>query len=148
MPIIEIGAGLIRKVRLMKKNILIIGAGGVAHVAAHKAAQNNDVLGDICIASRTLSKGEEIIASVRRKKSLKNPDGKITARELDAYDIESTIRLIKETNSQIVLQLGVSFLNMSVLEACIEAGVDYIDTAIHEEADKVCETPPWYANYE
>ena len=39
----------------MKQNVLIIGAGGVAHVAAHKAAMNNDVLGDICIASRTLS---------------------------------------------------------------------------------------------
>ena len=42
----------------MKQNVLIVGAGGVAHVAAHKAAMQNDVLGDICIASRTLSKCE------------------------------------------------------------------------------------------
>ena len=54
----------------MKKNVLIIGAGGVAHVAAHKAAMHNDVLGDICIASRTLSKCDEIIDSVRRKGNL------------------------------------------------------------------------------
>ncbi len=51
----------------LKRNLLIIGAGGVAHVAAHKAAMNNDVLGDICIASRTVSKCEGIIESVRRK---------------------------------------------------------------------------------
>ena len=57
----------------MKKNVLIIGAGGVAHVAAHKAAMQNDVLGDICIASRTLSKCEAIIDSVQRKGHLKDP---------------------------------------------------------------------------
>ena len=48
----------------MKKNVLIIGAGGVAHVAAHKCAMHNDVLGDICIASRTQSKCDAIIESV------------------------------------------------------------------------------------
>jgi saccharopine dehydrogenase-like NADP-dependent oxidoreductase len=44
--------------------------------------------------------------------------------------------------------LGTAFLNMSVLEACLTTGAAYLDTAIHEEPDKVCETPPWYANYE
>src|SRR5690606_41090070 len=37
---------------------------------------------------------------------------------------------------------------MSVLEACIQTGVAYIDTAIHEDPEKICETPPWYGNYE
>jgi saccharopine dehydrogenase-like NADP-dependent oxidoreductase len=55
----------------MKKNVLIIGAGGVAQVVAHKCAQNNDVLGDIHIASRTKSKCDDMIASVREKKSMK-----------------------------------------------------------------------------
>ncbi|MBK5966990.1 saccharopine dehydrogenase [Thiocystis minor] len=132
----------------MKENVLIIGAGGVAHVAAHKAAMHNDVLGDICIASRTLSKCEQIIESVKRKGHVKDPSRKLHARQLDALDIPATVVLIKETNSQIVINLGSAFLNMSILEACIEAGVAYIDTAIHEDPDKVCETPPWYANYE
>lgn len=132
----------------VKKNLLIIGAGGVAHVAAHKAAQNNDVLGDICIASRTLDKCEEIIDSVKRRGSLKDPHARMHAVQLDAMDVAATVALIKKTNSSVVMQLGVSFLNMSVLEACIEAGVDYIDTAIHEDPEKVCEMPPWYANYE
>ena len=56
----------------MKKNLLIIGAGGVAHVAAHKAAMHNDVFGDICIASRTVSKCETIIDSVKRKGHIKD----------------------------------------------------------------------------
>ncbi|HAX61550.1 MAG TPA: saccharopine dehydrogenase [Elusimicrobia bacterium] len=132
----------------MKKNVLLIGAGAVSHVAAHKCAQNNDILGDICIASRTLSKIENIIKSVQRKNSLKDKTKKIYARQLNALDIPATVKLIKETGSSIVINLGASFVNMSVLEACIETGVVYMDTAIHEEPDKVCENPPWYANYE
>jgi saccharopine dehydrogenase-like NADP-dependent oxidoreductase len=132
----------------MKKNVLIIGAGGVAHVAAHKAAMNNNLLGDICIASRTLSKCEEIIKSVRRKNHLKDKSKKLYARQLDALDIPATIKLIRQTNSAIVINLGNAFINMSVLEACLATGAVYMDTAIHEEPDKVCEKPPWYANYE
>ncbi len=129
-------------------NILIIGAGGVAHVAAHKAAMANHVLGDICIASRTLAKGQAIVESVLRKNHLKNPLGKLYAVQLDAMNITATVELIRQTDSAIVLNLGSAFINMSVLEACIQTGAAYIDTAIHEDPDKVCETPPWYANYE
>lgn len=132
----------------MKQNLLIIGAGGVAHVAAHKAAQHNDELGDICIASRTLAKCDEIIASVHRKNHLKDPTKKFHAVQLDAFDIDATSALIRETNSQIVLNLGTAFLNMSVLEACLTTGAAYIDTAIHEDPETVCEDPPWYANHE
>ena len=132
----------------MKKNVLIIGAGGVAHVAAHKAAMHNDVLGDICIASRTPSKCEEIIESVLRMGHLKDPAHRLYARQLDALDIPATVKLIQETHSEIVINLGAAFINMSVLEACLETGAAYIDTAIHEDPDNVCEDPPWYANYE
>jgi saccharopine dehydrogenase-like NADP-dependent oxidoreductase len=132
----------------MKQNVLIIGAGGVAHVAAHKAAMHNDALGDICVASRTLSKCEAITESVQRKGHLLDPSRKFHARRLDAFDIAATVALIRETESQIVVNLGSAFINMSVLEACIETGAAYIDTAIHEEPDVVCEDPPWYANHE
>lgn len=131
----------------MKKNVLIIGAGGVAQVVAHKCAQNNDVLGDIHIASRTKSKCDAIIASVHDKKAIK-VEGKLEAHALDALDIEATKALIKATGSQIVINVGTAFLNMSVLRACMDTGVAYIDTAIHEEPNKICETPPWYGNYE
>ncbi len=131
-----------------KKNVLIIGAGGVAHVAAHKAAMNNDVLGDICIASRTLNKCDAIIESITRKGHLKDTNRRLYSAQLDALDIPATVELIRKTNSGIVINLGAAFINMSVLEACIETGAAYIDTAIHEDPDKVCEEPPWYANYE
>ena len=131
----------------MKKNVLIIGAGGVAQVVAHKCAQNNDVLGDLHIASRTLSKCEDIIASVHEKSAMK-VDGLFKAHALDAMDKAATATLIKETGSQIVINVGSPFVNMSVLQACIETGAAYMDTAIHEEQDKICETPPWYENYE
>ena len=132
----------------MKKNILILGAGGVAHVAAHKAAMNNDVLGDICIASRTVSKCDAIIESVRRKNHVKDPSRKLTSRQIDAMDIPAMVKLIRETGSQIVINLAQPFVNLYVLEACLATGAAYMDTAIHEEVDKVCEEPPWYANYE
>ena len=131
----------------MKRNVLIIGAGGVAHVVAHKCAQNNKLLGDIHIASRTLSKCEAIIDSIKEKNNLQQP-GILKAHQLDAFDIEATKALIRSTNSQIVINVGTPFLNMSVLEACIGTGAAYLDTAIHEEPDLICETPPWYANYE
>jgi saccharopine dehydrogenase-like NADP-dependent oxidoreductase len=132
----------------MKKNILIIGAGAVAHVAAHKCAQNSDLFGDICIASRKQDKCDAIIESIHRKNSLKDKKKKIYSRQVNALDIPSTVKLIKETSSSIVINLGAAFINMSVLEACLETGAAYMDTAIHEEPDKVCEEPPWYGNYE
>lgn len=132
----------------MKKNVLIIGAGGVAHVAAHKCALFNDILGDICIASRTLSKCDKIIESIYKKNNIKDKSKKLYSRQIDALNIKEVVKLIKETNSSIVINLGTPFLNMSVLDACIEAKVDYIDTAIYEDPSKVCEDPPWYANYE
>ena len=131
----------------MRKNVLIIGAGGVAQVVAHKCAQANDVLGDLHIASRTKAKCDAIILSVNAKKAMK-VRGRFEAHEVDALDSAAVAALIRKTGAQIVINVGAPFVNMSVLDACIETGAAYMDTAIHEEPDKVCETPPWYANYE
>lgn len=131
----------------MKKNVLIIGAGGVAQVVAHKCAQHNDILGDIHIASRTRAKCEAIIESIREKNSLK-VDGVLEAHALDAMDVAAVRALIERTGAQIVINVGSAFVNMTVLEACIETGAAYMDTAIHEDPARICETPPWYGNYE
>ena len=133
---------------IVKKNVLIIGAGGVAHVAAHKAAMNNDVLGDICIASRTLSKCDEIVESVKRKKHVKDASKRLYSRLINALDVQATATLIRDSQASIVMNLGPAFVNMTILEACLQTGATYLDTAIHEDPDKVCESPPWYANYE
>lgn len=132
----------------MRKNVLIVGAGGVGHVVAHKCAMHNDILGDICIASLTQQKCDAIIESILRKNHLKDSSKKLYSREVDALNIPALVQLIQETKSEIVINVGQSYINMSVLEACIQTGAVYMDTAIHEEPDKVCENPPWYANYE
>ncbi|PWE27755.1 saccharopine dehydrogenase [Pararhodobacter marinus] len=131
----------------MKRNVLIIGAGGVAQVVAHKCAQNNDILGDIHIASRTLSKCEAIIASVHEKGAMKG-EGVLKAHAVNARNSDEVAALIRETGVDIVINVAQAFVNMPVLDACIETGVAYMDTAIHEEPNLICETPPWYGNYE
>lgn len=131
----------------MKRNVLIIGAGGVAQVVAHKCAQNNDLLGDLHIASRTKEKCDAIIASVHEKRAMKVA-GPFEAHAVDAMDTAAVAALIRQTGAQIVINVGSPFVNMTVLQACIETGVAYMDTAIHEDPTKICETPPWYGNYE
>ena len=131
----------------MKRNVLIIGAGGVAQVVAHKCAQNNDVLGDLHIASRTVTKCQAILDSVAEKSAMK-VEGVFKAHALDATDTAAVAQLIRDTGCQIVINVGSPFVNMTVLQACIDTGAAYMDTAIHEDPAKICETPPWYDNYE
>ncbi|MDR1952622.1 MAG: saccharopine dehydrogenase family protein [Elusimicrobiota bacterium] len=132
----------------MKRNVLIVGAGGVAHVAAHKFAQNNDLFGNIYLVSRSIKDCQEIIKSIERKNNYKIAENKIEVAQIDALDIPSVIEKIKKWNISITVNVASAFCNMSILQACIETGSAYIDTAIHEDPDKVCEDPPWYANYE
>ena len=128
----------------MAKNVLIIGAGGVAQVVAHKVAQNAHEFGRLHIASRTVTKADKIIASIREK----GHQVEFSAHPLDAMDSKAVAALIRQIDAKIVINVGSAFVNMTVLEGCIEAGAAYLDTAIHEDPGKVCETPPWYANYE
>ena len=132
----------------MKKNVLIIGAGGVGSVVVHKCAQHNDVLGELCIASRTLEKCEKIIESVHKKDNLKDKNKRLYARQLDASKIGNVVKLIEECEAEIVINVGTSFLNMPIMDACIETGTVYLDTAVHEEEDVMDSPYPWYAEYE
>ncbi|WBU57102.1 saccharopine dehydrogenase family protein [Paracoccus sediminicola] len=128
----------------MTKNLLIIGAGGVARVTAHKAAQWAGEFGTLHIASRTRSKADDIVASLREK----GHEMDFASHEIDAMNSEAVADLIRETEAAICINVGSAFINMTVLQACIDTQCAYIDTAIHEEPDKICETPPWYGNYE
>lgn len=127
-----------------KPNVLMIGAGGVAQVVAHKAAQWAAEFGDLHIASRTAAKAEAIIASIRDK----GHEAPFTAHKIDAMNSGKVADLIRRLDVQIVINVGSAFVNMTVLDACIETGAAYLDTAIHEDPEKICETPPWYGNYE
>ncbi|MGP9803732.1 saccharopine dehydrogenase NADP-binding domain-containing protein [Paracoccus sp. NSM] len=129
---------------MAKKNVLIIGAGGVAQVTAHKVAQWAAEFGDLHIANRTQAKADAIIDSLRDK----GHQMPFTSHALDAMDAGAVEALIRQVDAGIVINVGTAFINMTVLEGCIRAGAAYIDTAIHEDPAKICETPPWYANYE
>ncbi|MDP0927952.1 saccharopine dehydrogenase family protein [Paracoccus onubensis] len=129
---------------MAKKNILIIGAGGVARVTAHKVAQWAGEFGELHIANRTKAKADKIVESLREK----GHEMAFTSHELDALNPDNVEALLKKIDAGVVINVGTAFINMTVLEGCIRAGAAYIDTAIHEEPDKICETPPWYANYE
>tara|TARA_R110001606_G_scaffold52571_16_gene130387 strand:+ start:2880 stop:4106 length:1227 start_codon:yes stop_codon:yes gene_type:complete len=129
---------------LAKKNVLIIGAGGVAQVTAHKVAQWAAEFGDLHIANRTQAKADAIIQSLREK----GHDMAWTSHALDAMDADAVEALIRQVDAGIVINVGTAFINMTVLEGCIRTGAAYIDTAIHEDPAKICETPPWYGNYE
>ena len=129
---------------MAKKNVLIIGAGGVAQVTAHKVAQNAAEFGDLHIANRTQSKADAIIASLRDK----GHEMPFASHALDGMDSKAVADLIAALDIGIVINVGSPFINMTVLDACIETGAAYMDTAIHEDPAKICEAAPWYANYE
>ncbi|WP_428265502.1 saccharopine dehydrogenase family protein [Haliangium sp.] len=127
---------------------LIIGAGGVGAAVTHKSAQHNDVLGDICLASRTQAKCERIVAEVRAKGNLRDRDRKLHTAAIDARDVRRLVALIKDTGSNIVINVGSVHCNLAIIEACLEAGAHYIDTGIYEREGELNRPPPWYASYE
>lgn len=129
---------------MARKNVLIVGAGGVAQVVAHKVAQRAAEFGDLHIANRTQAKADAIIRTLQDK----GHDMPFTSHALDAMDAGAVEALIRQVDAGIVINVGSAFINMTVLEGCIRAGAAYIDTAIHEDPAKICETPPWYGNYE
>lgn len=132
----------------MRKNIMIIGAGAVGAVAAYKCAQNSDVFSQLCLASRTVEKCEDIIAAINRKGYRHSESFDIFSRTLDAYDSDAVAALIKDTQTDIVINVCTAFVNMSILDACLATGAAYIDTAVHEDYDVMNAPYPWYANFE
>ena len=110
--------------------ILQIGAGGVGWVIAHKAAQNNDVLGDITIASRTLSKCEKIIGSIKSKGNLKDTTKNLAAYTVNADDVDALLTLIDQVKPDLVINAGPPWVNMTIMEACYQAKVSYLDTSV------------------
>lgn len=111
-------------------SVLQIGAGSVGWALTHKLAQNNDLAGDITLASRTVSKCERIIASVRGRNNLKDPTRALVSCEVDADDPEAVRALIGEVKPDLVVNVGPPWINVSVMEACCRAGVSYLDTSV------------------
>jgi len=105
---------------------LIIGAGGVGRVVAHKCAQNPDVFEEIIIASRTLSKCDEL------KKELDGGKTKVHTAQVDADKTEEVINLINRYKPDIVINVALPYQDLSIMEACLATKTDYVDTANYE----------------
>jgi saccharopine dehydrogenase (NAD+, L-lysine-forming) len=111
--------------------VLIIGAGGVGSVAVHKCAQVPEVFSDIHLASRTLPKCEAIAASVKARTGRD-----ITVHQLDADNVAETVALLRRVKPDLLVNLALPYQDLPLMDACLEAGVNYLDTANYEPPEE------------
>ena len=115
--------------------ILIIGAGGVGSVVAHKCAQAADVFTEIMLASRTKARCDAIAADVKTRTGQT-----IETAQVDADNVPELVALIKSWKPELVLNIALPYQDLHIMDACLECGVHYLDTANYE--------PPNVAKFE
>ena len=106
--------------------VLIIGAGGVGRVVAHKCAQDRDVFSEICLASRSIAKCDLIASEIQ---------GSIATTTVDADQSSAVDALIREFGADVVINVASPYQNLSIMEACARNGVHYVDTSLDDERD-------------
>ena len=111
--------------------ILIIGCGGVATVAAHKICQNKDTFTDIMIASRTKSKCDALARLLNERYGTN-----VTTAAVDADSVPQLVRLMKAYRPDMVLNLALPYQDLTIMDACLETGCNYMDTANYEPKDE------------
>ena len=111
--------------------VLVIGAGGVSSVCVHKMAMNPDIFTNIHLASRTKSKCDTIAASVKERTGVD-----VSTYEIDAEEVPAMVNLIKKIGPELVVNLALPYQDLPIMDACLEAGVDYLDTANYEPKDE------------
>ena len=121
--------------------VLIIGCGGVASVAIQKCCQVSEVFTEICIASRTKSKCDELAKKLEGKTSTK-----ITTAQVDADDVNQLVELIREYQPELVMNIALPYQDLTIMDACLICGVNYMDTANYEPED--INEPKWREIYE
>ena len=110
--------------------VLIIGAGGVGRVVVHKCAQNSEAFDEIMLASMTLSKCEQV------KKEVKERTGReIKVAQVNANNVPELVSLIKKFKPDLVVNVALPYQDLTIMDACLEAGVNYLDTANYEPPD-------------
>lgn len=107
--------------------VLIIGCGGVGTVVLNKVAKNRDTFTDVIIASRTLSKCQEAAKSTGRND--------ILSAKVDADNVEELVALLNDFKPEIVINVALPYQDLTIMEACLKAGVNYLDTANYEPKD-------------
>jgi saccharopine dehydrogenase (NAD+, L-lysine-forming) len=107
--------------------VIIIGAGGVGTVVAHKCAQNHDVFTEIVLASRTKSKCDAIAAQINKPW--------VTTDSVDADSVDQLVELFNRHKPQLVINVALPYQDLTIMEACLKTGVNYLDTANYEPKD-------------
>ena len=108
--------------------VLIIGAGGVGGVVTHKCVLNKETFTKIVLASRRIESCEKI------QKQL--PENAIEIAQVDADNTEETAALIRKVGADIVINVALPYQDLIIMDACLDAGVDYLDTANYEHPDE------------
>jgi saccharopine dehydrogenase (NAD+, L-lysine-forming) len=111
--------------------VLVIGAGGVSSVCVHKMAMNSGIFPEIHLASRTKSKCDAIAASVKTRTGVTVP-----TYEIDAEEVPAMVNLIKTIGATHVINLALPYQDLPIMDACLEAGAHYLDTANYEPKDE------------
>ena len=119
--------------------VLIVGAGGVGQVVAHKCAQVPEVFEHIVLASRTEEKCRRIAAQIRRP---------IATAQVDADDVAQMTALLEREKPGLVINVALPYQDLSIMDACLAAGVDYLDTANYEPPDEAKFEYKWQWAYQ
>jgi saccharopine dehydrogenase (NAD+, L-lysine-forming) len=122
---------------------LIVGAGGVGQVVAHKCAQLPEVFSDITLASRTESKCKLIAAQIKKMQKRT-----IRTAQVDADKVPQMVKLIKKVKPKIVINVALPYQDLHIMDACLATGVDYLDTANYEPLDKAKFEYKWQWAYQ
>jgi saccharopine dehydrogenase (NAD+, L-lysine forming) len=110
--------------------VIIIGAGGVGGVVAHKCAQLPDVFPEIVLASRTLAKCDAIAEQIKAKQGRT-----IRTAQIDADNVPELAAFLKKEQPKLVINVALPYQDLTIMDACLEAGVHYLDTANYEPLD-------------
>jgi len=110
--------------------VLIIGAGGVGGVVAHKCAAATDVFSDVLLASRTVARCDKIKAEIQELGGRA-----IETAQVDADDVPRLTALLREYQPKVVINVALPYQDLHIMDACLAAGVDYLDTANYEPPD-------------
>ena len=123
--------------------VIIIGAGGVGNVVAHKCAQSPTIFNEIVLASRTLKKCEAIAQIVKEKTGQV-----IRTTQIDADDVQATTDLLKKEKPELLINVALPYQDLTLMDACLNAGVHYLDTANYEPPEEAKFEYKWQWAYQ
>ena len=123
--------------------VLVIGAGGVGSVAVHKMAARPEVFERITLASRRRASCDAVAASVRARTGVD-----VATAQIDADDVAATTALIKAAAPDLVVNLALPYQDLAIMDACLAAGVGYLDTANYEPRDEAKFSYGWQWAYQ